>query len=157
MGHACQKAPWSCGFHGLCADQKKSGAMMLMSSGLNDGCCQVGSCRIYAHGLADDESIAGKNNTKLLSKSAFEFPVFNGGARSCLGKKLAETLAAGVITDLVSKFAFREIIDKKLGGCGPGNDRWSKTSLTLPMEGGLPCLVSRRGNPSCQGVTGSRA
>lgn len=103
----------------------------------------MGLSRIYAHDLTD-ESTSGKNATKLLSKSAFEFPVFNGGARSCLGKKMAEILATGVITYLVSKFEFREIIDKKLGGCGPGNDRQSKTSLTLPMEGGLPCFVSRR-------------
>lgn len=110
----------------------------------------MGSSRIRAHDLADD-STAGTNNTKLLSKSAFEFPVFNGGARSCIGKKMAEILAAGVITNLISKYEFQEIIDEKLGGCGPGNDRWSKTSLTLPMEGGLPCLVSLRRNPCVEG------
>lgn len=115
-----------------------------------------GSSRIYAHDLADDKSTAGRNNTKLLSKSAFEFPVFNGGARTCLGKKMAEILAAGVITTLVSKFEFREIIDQELGGCGPGNDRWSKTSLTLPMEGGLPCLVSQRDTPYFRTPQGSR-
>lgn len=102
------------------------------------------SSKIYARDLTNGLT-AATNNTKLLSKSAFEFPVFNGGARSCLGKKMAEILAAGVITNLISKFEFQEIVDKRLGGCGPGNDRQTKTSLTLPMEGGLPCLVSRRG------------
>lgn len=106
---------------------------------------------ICAHDLADNLT-AETNTVKLLSKSAFEFPVFNGGARSCLGKKMAEMLAAGVITNLVSKFEFREIIDENLGGCGAGNDRRSKTSLTLPMEGGLPCLVRRRRTPLYQGA-----
>lgn len=115
----------------------------------------MGLSRIYAHNLADDLT-AGTNNTKLLSKSASEYPVFNGGARSCLGKKMAEMLAAGVITNLVSKFEFREIIDEKLGGCGSGNDRRSRTSLTLPMEGGLPCLVSQRDTTIIRAATGSR-
>ena len=106
----------------------------------------MGSFRISAHDIADDFP-ADANNAKLLSKSVFEFPVFNGGVRSCLGKKMAEVLAAGVITNLISKYEFREIIDEKLDGCGLGNDRCSKTSLTLPMEGGLPCLVSLRSNP----------
>lgn len=110
--------------------------------------------KIWAHDPAD-KLTAETNNVRLLSKSAFEFPVFNGGARSCLGKKMAEMLAAGVITNLVSKFEFREIIDENLGGCGAGNDRRSKTSLTLPMEGGLPCLVSRSRTPSNQGATRS--
>ena len=107
---------------------------------------------ICAHDLADNLTVETKK-VKLLSKSAFEFPVFNGGARSCLGKKMAEMLVAGVITNLVSKFEFREIIDENLGGCGVGNDRRSKTSLTLPMEGGLPCLVRRRRSRLYQGAT----
>lgn len=106
----------------------------------------MSTSRICAHDIADD-SPADRNNPKLISKSAFEFPVFNGGVRSCLGKKMAEILAAGVITNLISKYEFREIIDEKLDGCGPANDRCSKTSLTLPMEGGLPCLVSPKSNP----------
>ena len=31
---------------------------------------------------------------KLITKSAYEFPVFNGGPRTCLGKKMAEYMAA---------------------------------------------------------------
>lgn len=81
---------------------------------------------------------------RLVSKSAFEFPVFNGGPRSCLGKKLAELLAVSVIASLIWNYDFEEIIDDKLGGCGPGNARLSQDSLTLPMEGGLPCLVHMR-------------
>lgn len=94
-----------------------------------------------------DIGIVELNHAKLISRSAFEFPVFNGGARACLGKKMAEVLAVGVITNLISKYEFREIMDIKLGGCGLENDRYSKTSLTLPMEKGLPCYVSPRANP----------
>lgn len=79
----------------------------------------------------------------LKSKTAFEFPVFNGGPRSCLGKKMAELLAVYVIASLVSEFDFDEVLDEKRGGCGVGKSRLSQNSLTLPMEGGLPCHVRR--------------
>lgn len=71
---------------------------------------------------------------KLLSKSAFEFPVFNGGTRTCLGKKMAEKVAVQLIASLVRSFDFVPLDDK---------ERISKNSLTLPMEGGLPCYVRR--------------
>ncbi|TGO33663.1 hypothetical protein BHYA_0233g00110 [Botrytis hyacinthi] len=69
----------------------------------------------------------------IVSKTAFEYPVFNGGPRTCLGKKMAEAVAAQVIATLVVNFNF-SLIDQK--------ERISRNSLTLPMEGGLPCKVS---------------
>jgi cytochrome P450 len=69
---------------------------------------------------------------RLISKSASEYPVFNGGPRTCLGKKMAELVAIQVIATLVMKFDF-ELVDDV--------ERVSKNSLTLPMEGGLPCYV----------------
>ncbi|KAF7941883.1 uncharacterized protein EAE97_006720 [Botrytis byssoidea] len=69
----------------------------------------------------------------IISKSAFEYPVFNGGPRTCLGKKMAEAVAAQVIATLVVNFNI-SLIDRK--------ERISRNSLTLPMEGGLPCKVS---------------
>ena len=80
----------------------------------------------------------------LLNKSAFEFPVFNGGPRACLGKKMAEMLALYVIASLVWNYEFTEILDEKLGGSGEGKERLSQNSLTLPMERGLPCAVRKR-------------
>lgn len=71
----------------------------------------------------------------LISKSAFEYPVFNGGPRTCLGKKMAESVAVQVIAALILKFDF-ELLDDK--------ERVSKDSLTLPMEGGLPVRVKVR-------------
>lgn len=94
----------------------------------------------FVNGVAINTEIA----TSFISKSAFEFPVFNGGPRSCLGKKMAELLAVYVVANLVWKYDFEEIIDPKLGGCGVGKSRLSQDSLTLPMEGGLPCYVQRR-------------
>jgi cytochrome P450 len=73
-------------------------------------------------------------NGGLISKPAFEFPVFNGGPRTCLGKKMAESVVAQVISKLVLHFDFA-LLDQK--------ERISKNSLTLPMEGGLPCRVQR--------------
>ncbi|KAH6713866.1 cytochrome P450, partial [Leptodontidium sp. MPI-SDFR-AT-0119] len=68
----------------------------------------------------------------LISKPAFEFPVFNGGPRTCLGKTMAVSVAVQTIATLQAKFEF-ELTDEK--------ERISKNSLTLPMEGGLPCRV----------------
>jgi cytochrome P450 len=71
----------------------------------------------------------------LISKTASEYPVFNGGPRTCLGKKMAELVAIQVIATLVVKFDFKPVDDK---------ERISKNSLTLPMEGGLPCYIRLR-------------
>lgn len=79
-----------------------------------------------------------------LQKSAFEFPVFNGGPRICLGKKLAELLAVVVLARLIWRYEFTEVMDKSLGGCGIGGERKSQNSLTLPMEDGLPVTVKMR-------------
>lgn len=67
-----------------------------------------------------------------VSKPASEFPVFNGGPRTCLGKKMAESMAVQAIAALLLKFDFEPVDDR---------ERISKNSLTLPMEGGLPCRV----------------
>lgn len=72
---------------------------------------------------------------KLTSRSASEFPVFNGGARMCLGKNMAEAMAAQVIATMLLKFDFMPAY---------GTKRVSKSSLTLPMDGGLPCYVRAR-------------
>ena len=72
---------------------------------------------------------------RFISKTAYEYPVFNGGPRTCLGKKMAELVAVQVIATLVSLFDFEQI---------DGRERISKNSLTLPMKGGLPCTVKLR-------------
>ncbi|KAL7622172.1 hypothetical protein AAE478_007675 [Parahypoxylon ruwenzoriense] len=74
---------------------------------------------------------------KLTTKSASEFPVFNGGPRLCLGKRMAELLAAQIIATTVMMFDFMPAFQ---------TERISKSSLTLPMDGGLPCLVKLRAN-----------
>ncbi|KAL8742097.1 MAG: hypothetical protein Q9190_005373 [Brigantiaea leucoxantha] len=79
-----------------------------------------------------------------LQKSPYEFPVFNAGPRSCLGKKLAELLAVDVLARMMWRYDFEEVIDVKEGGCGIGNERRSQNSLTLPMEGGLPVRIKIR-------------
>jgi cytochrome P450 len=72
---------------------------------------------------------------KLVSKSASEFPVFNGGQRTCLGKRMAELIAVQVMATMTWMFEYQLVSEEK---------RVSKTSLTLPMEGGLPCHVKQR-------------
>ncbi|KAK0628729.1 cytochrome P450 [Bombardia bombarda] len=73
---------------------------------------------------------------KLVSRSAPEFPVFYGGPRTCLGKKMAEAIAVQVIPTMAWLFSF-VLADE-------GRERVAKTSLTLPMEGGLPVKVVGR-------------
>lgn len=72
----------------------------------------------------------------VMQKSASEFPVFNGGARLCLGKKMAELIAVQVIATVAWTFEFVPAYE--------GRERASKSSLTLPMEGGLPVFVKVR-------------
>ena len=79
-----------------------------------------------------------ESKTSLIVKTAFEFPVFNGGPRSCLGKRLAEVLAVYVTASLVWRYKFNEVFE------GGQSARLSQNSLTLPMDGGLPCHVVRR-------------
>ncbi|KAI0022835.1 cytochrome P450 [Xylariomycetidae sp. FL0641] len=76
---------------------------------------------------------------KLVTKSASEFPVFNGGSRTCLGKRMAEVIAVQVIATMLLKFDFSPAYT---------GERVSKSSLTLPMQGGLPCFVKPRDYPA---------
>ncbi len=80
----------------------------------------------------------------LKTVSAFAFPVFNGGPRACLGKKMAEILAVHVIARLVWRYDFVEVFDGEMKPGAIPQERRSQNSLTLPMEGGLPCYVRRK-------------
>lgn len=71
---------------------------------------------------------------QFVSRSAAEFPVFNGGSRLCLGKKMAELVAVQVIATWSTHFRFHPAYE---------GERVSKSSLTLPMVGGLPVFVKR--------------
>lgn len=77
---------------------------------------------------------------RLVNKTPFEFPVFNGGPRACLGKKMAEVMGAWLILHMVRDFDFDEIRDP----AQPERERVSQNSLTLPMQNGLPCKVKKR-------------
>ena len=90
--------------------------------------------------IAEDEG----EPLSLKTMSAFAFPVFNGGPRACLGKRMAELLAVYVIASLIWKYDFEEVYDEKLTHGETPKERRSQNSLTLPMEGGLPCYVRRK-------------
>ena len=81
---------------------------------------------------------------QLIIKSAFEFPVFNGGPRACLGRRMAEMLAVYVIGSLLWDYEFTDPNGASVSNPGPPTERRSHNSLTLPMEGGLPVRVRRR-------------
>lgn len=57
---------------------------------------------------------------------------------------MAEALAVSVIARLTWKYEFEEVFDTKSNGLKIKGGRRSQNSLTLPMEGGLPCIVRRR-------------
>ena len=80
-----------------------------------------------------------KDEEYIITKSAFENPVFNAGPRMCIGKRLAEVLALRVFPELLWKWEFTEVRGKgEVDGV-----RVTAESLTAPMEGGLPVLVKR--------------
>lgn len=97
---------------------------------------------LVAAGAADadaEEKVAGPASTPkmaVMQKGAGEFPVFNGGQRTCLGKKMAELIAVQVIATVAWTFEFVPAYE--------GRERASRSSLTLPMEGGLPVFVKVR-------------
>ncbi|KAJ4393633.1 hypothetical protein N0V93_002846 [Gnomoniopsis smithogilvyi] len=72
----------------------------------------------------------------VLIRPAAEYPVFNGGARLCLGKSMATLIAVQTIAAVVWTFDFVPAYEER--------DRQSKSSLTLPMDGGLPVFVKVR-------------
>lgn len=90
--------------------------------------------------------IAGNEGQPFTMKtmSAFVFPVFNGGPRACLGKRMAELLAVHIIASLIWKYDFAEVFDRETVAGETLKERRSQNSLTLPMEGGLPCYVRRK-------------
>ena len=73
-----------------------------------------------------------------MRKSDCEFPVFNGGPRACLGRRMAEVLGCWVIVRLASDFDFEAV-----GGNGM-EEKVSQNSLTLPMKDGLGVRVRLR-------------
>lgn len=93
---------------------------------------------------------------RLVVKSPFEFPVFNGGPRACLGKKMAEVMATWVMVTMCTEWDFDEVTEGQVGAVGmhgkhamaTPRERVSANSLTLPMEGGLPCTVKMRNRNS---------
>jgi hypothetical protein len=96
-----------------------------------------------ARWLDTKSSSDGKPHFTGNSRSAGEFPVFNGGPRSCLGKKMAELMACWVLVRFLADWEFDEVNDG-LNMDGQTGERRSANSLTLPMEGGLPVRVRAR-------------
>lgn len=91
-----------------------------------------------AHEFKPERWLDDKGN--FVPRNAYEFPVFNGGPRTCLGRKMAEMVAVQTIATMVLKYDFVEVV----GRGEEGRERVSKNSLTLPMEGGLPVRVRAR-------------
>jgi cytochrome P450 len=78
-------------------------------------------------------------NIHMLTRTAFENPVFNAGPRMCLGKRMAELLAVRVLAEVMWLWEFEEV----RGSGEIDGKRVIAESLTAPMEGGLPVKVHR--------------
>lgn len=95
-----------------------------------------------------EDALSARRRMAVVNRSAAEFPVFNGGPRLCLGKKMAELVAVQVIAAVAWLFEFTPVDGG--GGDGPDSEgagsgeRVSKSSLTLPMDGGFPVHVKLR-------------
>lgn len=75
---------------------------------------------------------------KFVNRSPFEFPVFNGGPRSCLGRKMAELMAMFLFISLLKEFEITEV----LNDANMPLSKRAQNSLTLPMSGGLICRIA---------------
>lgn len=73
-------------------------------------------------------------------KSPFENPVFNGGPRACIGKQLAELLAAATVCKLLCSFD----IEAQWPASGNGNEKVGQDGLTMPIQDGLPVRLRKR-------------
>ncbi len=84
-----------------------------------------------------DEDTGEKGTRHPLQKTAYEFPVFHGGPRSCLGKPLARAELAYSLIAIVGRYDLEPAWDiTKEKGMGGG--------LLSPVQGGLPVRVRRR-------------
>jgi cytochrome P450 len=72
-----------------------------------------------------------------LRRTAFEFPVFHAGPRSCLGKQLARIELIFILREVLRRYELRPDWDVAV-------DRVVGQGLTGPIEGGLPVRVRRR-------------
>ena len=75
----------------------------------------------------------------IVTRSAFENPVFNAGPRMCIGKRMAEVLAIRVLVQLMWEWD----IEEARGSGEIGQRRVMAESLTAPMQDGLPVKVRR--------------
>ena len=83
--------------------------------------------------LEDDSS----GGLRVLTRSAFENPVFNAGPRMCIGKRMAEVLALKVLVEVCCRWEIQEVRGKGEIGCS----RVIGEGLTAPILGGLPVKV----------------
>lgn len=74
---------------------------------------------------------------KFVNRPASEFPVFNGGPRACLGRKMAELMAMYILVSLFHQFR----VEEPTSVLSKNQDRIAHNSLTLPMADGFPCHV----------------
>lgn len=73
----------------------------------------------------------------VLTRTAYENPVFNAGPRMCIGKRMAEISMTRILTQLLWDWEFEEV----RGPGERGGRRVLAESLTSPMAGGLPVKV----------------
>ncbi|KAJ1553640.1 hypothetical protein HK405_007340 [Cladochytrium tenue] len=69
------------------------------------------------------------------SPSAYEYPVFNAGPRTCLGKNMAEVEGVFAMVEILRCFDFTVVNHEKVT---------YGFSLTLPMKGGMHVQLKRR-------------
>ncbi|CAN0900469.1 Cytochrome P450 94C1 [Linum grandiflorum] len=73
---------------------------------------------------------------RFVGRSQFEYPVFQGGHRVCLGKEMAIVEMKSVILAVVTRFNVR-VAD-------PGQEQMFSPGLTATVRGGLKVVVQRR-------------
>lgn len=71
-------------------------------------------------------------------RSQFEYPAFNAGPRVCLGKAFAELEGVFVLVSILKQYKLKVVNPEKVTYLN---------SLTLPIKGGLSCILTKRSAP----------
>ena len=80
---------------------------------------------------------------RLMAVSAYDFPVFNAGPRTCLGKQLAWREMSALAAEFVRTFEWQLVEERGEDG-GADNEPAQRLGLVAALRDGLRCIVTPR-------------
>ena len=85
-------------------------------------------------------TVAGE---RLMSVSAYDFPVFNAGPRTCLGKQLAWREMSVMAAEFIRSFEW-QLVESDVDMAGMDGEPAVRLGLVASMRDGLRCIVTPR-------------